>query len=203
MAPVSRRTLLRAGFVSASVALAGCTESVGGSSPSPSATDSPTATRTPTSRPFETPAPDECDALERPWPTPVAGYEPREYPAYPDSLDTDTAESFAADFEESYRYNRYLSTGAGEDTENLELRADSQSNRTERVGEGFLVAVDGFFSTSERNREGDVVISDDYLFAVYYVGPDVALRQGYEGTPRDADSLRRLAEGGTPVVCRE
>jgi hypothetical protein len=202
MAPVSRRALLRAGLVSAGVALAGCSESVGSSSPTPdSATGTPT--ETPSPKPFETPASDECAALQRPQPTPVAGYEPREYPEYPDSLDSETAESFAAEFEEAYRHNRYLATEAGDDTESLELRADPQSNRTERVDGGFLVAVDGFFSTSERNREGDTVITDDYLFAVYYAGPDVALRRGYEGTPRDADSLWRLAEGGTPVVCRD
>jgi hypothetical protein len=188
--------------VTAGIALAGCT-SGGESSSTPFPTDSVTATRTRTARPFEMPAPDECDALERPQPTPLAGYEPREYPTYPETLDADTAESFAAGFEEAYRYNRYLATEAGEDTENLELRADPQSNRTERAGEGYLVAVDGFFSTNERDREGDVVISDDHLFAVYYAGPSVALRRGYEGTPRDAGSLRRLPEGGTPVVCRE
>jgi hypothetical protein len=201
VAPVSRRTLLRAGLVSAGVALAGCAESDGGASPTASSAPA-SPTETPTPRPFETPEAGECEALEWPQPTPVAGYEPRSYPEYPEPLDAGTAESFAAAFEEVYRYNRYLATEANGDTENLELRVDPQSNRTERAGEGYLVAVDGFFSTSERNREGDTVITDDYLFAVYYAGPDVALRRGYEGTPRDADSLRRLAEGGTPVVCR-
>lgn len=202
MAPVSRRALLRAGLVSASVALAGCTETSGGSSPTASPNPD-TPTETTTLRPFETPSPSDCEALQRPQPTPVAGYEPKSYPEYPESLDSGRAEAFASRFEEAYRYNAYLAGEASEDTENLELRADPQSNRTERVGDGFLVAVDGFFSTSERNREGDAVITDDFLFAVYYAGPDVALRRGYEGTPRDADSLRRLAEGGTPVVCPE
>lgn len=207
MSPCSRRAALRASLVAVGAALAGCLGTSGDDSspdptPEPTPSKSPTGTQTPEPLPFETPAPGECEATDPPRPTPVAGYEPKSYPTYPETLSVGSAEEFAAAYEESYRYNAYLAGEAGSHTEDIQINANAQRHRTETVGEGFLVSVEGLLGTSERTGE-DTVVSDEYVSAVYYLAPSFALRGGFEGTPRAAESLRSLEVTASTIVCRE
>lgn len=173
MVPVSRRSVLRSGLVSCSVVFGGCARLLGIEGiPSGSEPKSPTpATATGS---FETPAPGECEAADPPRPTPTEGFQPVEYPTYPDSLSARSAEGFAREYEEAYQYNAYLAEEAGPDTRSIDVQASADSDLTEEAGDGFLVGVDGERSTSE--GDGTVVVRDDPIAGVYHLAPEFALR---------------------------
>lgn len=164
----------------ASTALAGCSREPNDGSTattSPTSTVSPSPTATP-GLPFETPAPDQCETDQPPMPTPTAGLQPKEYPEYPDTLSVSAVEYFSSSYEEAFQYNRYLSTEAEPETLSITVNAASTEHLTEEIGDGFVVAVEGYLSTLTGGTptERTAVVTDNRIAGVYYLTAEYAVR---------------------------
>lgn len=164
----------------ASTVLAGCSQAADEGSPATTSTASaagasPTATP---GLPFETPTPDQCETDQPPMPTPTAGLQPKEYPEYPDTLSVSAVEYFSSSYEEAFQYNRYLSTEAEPDTLSITVNAASTEHLTEEIGDGFVVAVEGYLSTLTGGTatERTAVATDNRIAGVYYLTAEYAVR---------------------------
>lgn len=191
----SRRSVLAAGFTAVGASLAGCP-------------DGPQSNETTGSRlealGIETPEARACEPTEPPRPqSPVAGFSPKSYPAYPGDLSIATAGRFAAAYEQALRFNRYLAEDAGSDTRRLSVRGRVREEVGSAVGDGFLVGVTGELSvqrSDDRRGTERLIVAENPFGAWYYLTEHFALRQAVdEGSfPDEPESF----DSATVVACR-
>lgn len=200
--PTRRRALLRVGVTALATAVAGCSLRSDADPTPETAVESPTERPTTTAPdlPFEAPAPGECEVSGVPRPTPVAEYEPRAYPQYPDPLTRESAVSYAADYEAAYQHNLYLATEANSETRNLSVWArENPYGLTEETPDGFLVGAHGNMAVAQEDY-----LADNLTVGVYYLTPAIALRSDIEAaTLYNVESLRTVTVVDTQTIyCR-
>jgi len=208
----SRRRLLRLGVLGLGSALAGCSGAGSGDSPntddgSTGNTTSPGPTATDTATPpfaGETPAPGECDAVDRPTPTPTAeGLEPMAYPDYPDSLTAEAAESFVDAYERAHRHNEFLADEFVRGTDEVTIEGGVPTGMVTEYENGYVVGFDGTMYTSD-NRQPETSTATQApagnfpVGAWYYLTDRFALRNGVQSLEEAESPEFGMA---TTVVC--
>jgi hypothetical protein len=88
----------------------------------------------------ETPPPEGCEPIRVPYPSSVEEFSPREYPGYPERLESAEAEDYATLFELALQYNRVLAR-AGSAYESLNIRGAVPEAGIERTENGYIVGV--------------------------------------------------------------
>lgn len=101
---------------------------------------------------FDTPPPGECEAVEPPTSGPTrGGLEPISYPTSPEEITSETARSFAREYEHAYRRNEFIQRYEDTWYDELDVTVTAAELVEERHG-GFVVQIDGtmLFAVSER-----------------------------------------------------
>ena len=196
---VRRRTLLRSSVPVALVGLAGCLDGTSGSNDQ-TATDE---------RSFDTPAPGGCEQARRPEPTPTEeGLKPQEYPSYPQSLNRNSAERFAEEYETAYQHNHFIAEKFIDGIDSVGPWA-SATRIVEDAGD-YFVGVNGRVNVADEEQPEytetptpePAPTGTRPIAAWYYLTDRFALRKEIsEGRRKINESDTPDLQGATVVVC--
>ncbi len=142
-------------------------------------------------------------------PTPTEeGLQPRGYPSYPRTLDKESAERFAEEYEEAYQHNYFIAEEFSPGTDSV--GATGGADRIIEDGGDYFVGVNGTINTADEKQPEytetstpEPVPSGTLPYAAwYYLTDRFALRKEVEADGMGFDeSDSPDLEGATVIVC--